>query len=70
MKYALIKDTMKVVTIKEIDLDKINSTITITSLKDEVYIEQYLNSDEVLKRLIEINREFNYRNIAEWWDNL
>lgn len=70
MKYALIKDTTKVVTIKEVDLDKTNFTVTITSLKDEVYVEQYLNSDEVLERLIGLNREFNYANITAWWESI
>jgi hypothetical protein len=70
MKYALIKDTTKLITIKEIDLDKTNSTVTITSLKDEVYVEQYLNSDEVLERLIGLNRGFNYANITAWWESL
>ena len=70
MKYALIKDTTKVVTIKEVDLDKTNFTVTITSLKDEVYVERYLNSDEVLQRLIGLNRGFNYANITAWWDSI
>ena len=70
MKYALIKDTTKVITIKEIDLDKTNSTVTITSLKDEVFVEQYLTSDEVLQRLIGLNRGFNYANITAWWDSI
>ena len=70
MKYALIKDTKKVVAIKELDIDKVNLTISITSLKDEVYVEQYLTSDEVLDRLIGLNREFNYANITAWWDSI
>ena len=70
MKYALIKDTTKVVAIKELDIDKVNLTISITSLKDEVYVEQYLTSDEVLQRLIGLNRGFNYANITAWWDSI
>jgi hypothetical protein len=70
MKYALIKDTTKVITIKELDIDKVNLTISITSMKDEVFVEQYLTSDEVLQRLIELNRGFNYANITAWWDSI
>ena len=70
MKYALIKDTTKVVTIQEVGIDKVNLTISITSLKDEVYVEQYLTSDEVLQRLIGLNRGFNYANITAWWDSI
>ena len=55
MKYALIKDTMKVVSIKEVEIDKINFTVNITSMKDEVYTEQYLDSDETLNRLLGLN---------------
>lgn len=70
MKYALIKDTTKVITIKELDMDKVNLTISITSMKDEVFVEQYLTSDEVLQRLIGLNRGFNYTNITAWWDSI
>jgi hypothetical protein len=70
MKYALIKDTTKVITIKELDMDKVNLTISITSMKDEVFVEQYLTSDEVLQRLIGLNRGFNYANITAWWDSI
>jgi hypothetical protein len=69
MKYALIKDTLKIVSIKEVEIDSVNFIINITSTKDEVYTEQYTTSDEVLERLIEINREFNYRNITDWWNS-
>jgi len=70
MKYALIKDTTKVITIKELDMDKVNLTISITSMKDEVFVEQYLTSDEVLQRLIGLNSGFNYANITAWWDSI
>ena len=70
MKYTLIKDTTKVVTIQEVDIDKVNLTISITSLKNEVYVEQYLTSDEVLQRLIGLNRDFNYITITKWWDSI
>jgi hypothetical protein len=70
MKYALIKDSTKVITIKELDMDKVNLTISITSMKDEVFVEQYLTSDEVLQRLIGLNRGFNYANITAWWDSI
>lgn len=70
MKYTLIKDTTKVVSIQEIDIDKVNLTISITSLKDEVYVEQYLTSDEVLQRLIGLNKGFNYSNITAWWESI
>ncbi len=69
MKYALIKDTMKVVSIKEVEIDKINFTTTITSMKDEVYVEQYLNSDETLNRLQELNGGFNSTTIKNWWNS-
>lgn len=68
MKYALIKDTMKVVSIKEVEIDKINFTVTITSMKDEVYTEQYLDSDETLNRLLGLNGGFNSRTIKAWWE--
>ena len=70
MKYALIKDTTKVITIKELDMDKVNLTISITSMKDEVFVEQYLTSDEVLQRLIGLNCGFNYHNITVWWNGI
>jgi hypothetical protein len=69
MKYALIKDTLKIVSIKEVEIDSVNFIINITSTKDEIYTEQYITSDEVLERLIEINREFNYRTITDWWNS-
>ena len=69
MKYALIKDTLKIVSIKEVEIDSVNFIINITSTKDEVYTEQYTASNEVLERLIEINREFNYRTITDWWNS-
>ena len=70
MKYALIKDTMKVVSIKEVEIDKINFTVTITSMKDEVYTEQYLDSDETLNRLLGLNGGFNSRTIKAWWETV
>lgn len=70
MKYALIKDTMKVVSIKEVEIDKVNFNVTITSMKDEVYVEQYLTSDEVLQRLIGLNNGFNYASITAWWETI
>ena len=70
MKYALIKDTKKVVAIKELDIDKVNLTISITSLKDEVYVEQYLTSDEVLQRLIKLNNGFRHSDIVSWWEGI
>jgi hypothetical protein len=70
MKYALIKDTMKVVSIKEVEIDKINFTVTITSMKDEVYTEQYLDSDETLNRLLGLNGGFNSRTIKSWWETV
>ena len=69
MKYALIKDTLKIISIKEVEIDGVNFIINITSTKDEIYTEQYITSDEVLERLIEINREFNYRTITDWWNS-
>lgn len=70
MKYALIKDTKKVVAIKELDIDKVNLTISITSLKDEVYVEQYLTSDEVRLRLIKLNNGFRHSDIVSWWEGI
>lgn len=69
MKYALIKDTLKIISIKEVEIDSVSFIINITSTKDEIYTEQYITSDEVLERLIEINREFNYRTITDWWNS-
>ncbi len=70
MRYTLIKDTMKVVSIKEVEMDKINFTVTITSMKDEVYVEQYLDSDEVLGRLLGLNGGFNSTTIMTWWETV
>jgi len=69
MKYALIKNTLKIISIKEVEIDSVSFIINITSTKDEIYTEQYITSDEVLERLIEINREFNYRTITDWWNS-
>ena len=69
MKYGLIKDTMKVVSIKEIGTDKVNLTITITSMKDEIYVEQYTTQDEVFNRLTSLNSGFNYGVIKNWWNS-
>ena len=70
MRYTLIKDIMKVVSIKEVEIDKINFTVTITSMKDEVYVEQYLDSDEVLGRLLGLNGGFNSTTIRTWWETV
>ena len=70
MKYTLIKDTMKVVSIKEVEIDKISFTVTITSMKDEVYVEQYLDSDETLNRLLDLNGGFNSTTIRNWWETV
>lgn len=70
MRYTLIKDTTKVVSIKEVEIDKINFTVTITSMKDEVYVEQYLDSDEVLGRLLGLNGGFNSTTIRTWWETV
>jgi hypothetical protein len=70
MKYTLIKDTMKVVSIKEVEIDKISFTVTITSMKDEVYVEQYLDSDETLNRLLDLNGGFNSSIIKTWWETV
>ena len=70
MKYTLIKDTMKVVSIKEVEIDKISFTVTITSMKDEVYVEQYLDSDETLNRLLDLNGGFNSSIIKTWWESV
>ena len=70
MKYGLIKDTMKVVSIKEVEIDKVNFTVTVTSMKDEIYVEQYTTSDETLERLLELNGGFNYVTIKNWWETV
>jgi hypothetical protein len=70
MRYAVIKDSMKVVSIKEVDIDKVNFTVTITSMKDEVYVEQYVNTDETLNRLLSLNNGFNGSSIIGWWDSI
>tara|TARA_R110000868_G_scaffold91730_1_gene254176 strand:+ start:560 stop:772 length:213 start_codon:yes stop_codon:yes gene_type:complete len=70
MKYALIKDTMKVVSIKEVEIDKVNFNVTITSMKDEVYVEQYLDSDETLNRLLSLNDGFNSSTVRNWWETV
>jgi hypothetical protein len=67
MKYTLIKDTMKVVSIKEVEIDKTNGSIIITSMKDEVYTEFYSSEEELLGRLLMINGGFNGSTIKEWW---
>jgi hypothetical protein len=67
MKYTLIKDTMKVVSIKEVEIDKANGSIIITSMKDEVYKELYSSEEELLGRLLMINGGFNGSTIKEWW---
>jgi hypothetical protein len=70
MKYGLIKDTMKVVSIKEVEIDKVNFTVTVTSMKDEIYVEQYTTSDETLERLLGLNGGFNYVTIKNWWETV
>jgi|TARA_R110000803_G_C11956553_1_gene318232 hypothetical protein len=70
MKYAVIKDSTKVVSIKEIDIDKVNFTITINSMKDEVYVEQYVNEDETLNRLLSLHNGFNNSSIIDWWNGV
>lgn len=51
MVYALIKGTTKIVSIKESDIDNVNFTFTITSFKDEVYVEQYGSEVEIVERI-------------------
>jgi len=51
MVYALIKDTDKIVSIKESEIDNVNFTFTITSFKDEVYVEQYASTSEIVERI-------------------
>lgn len=51
MIYALIKDTDKIVSIKESEIDNVNFTFTITSFKDEVYVEQYASTSEIVERI-------------------
>jgi len=70
MKYAVIKDSTKVVLIKEVDVDKVNFTITVTSMKDEVYVEQYVNEDETLNRLLSLHNGFNSSSIIDWWGGI
>ena len=69
MKYALIKDTLKIVSIKEVIIDKDLFTITITSMNDDIYVEQYIDSDETLTRLLDLNGGFNSTIIKNWWDS-
>jgi hypothetical protein len=68
MKYALIKDTLKIVSIKEVIIDKDLFTITITSMNDDIYVEQYIDSDETLTRLLDLNGGFNSTIIKNWWN--
>lgn len=67
MKYALIKNTFKIVSIKEIEIDKANLSITITSTSDEPYVEVYLTGEELLARLLSLNGGFNSTSIKEWF---
>ena len=67
MRYALIHNLNKVILIKEIDIDKINFKLIITSMKDETYVEEYQTSDETINRLLELNGGFNSYNIKKWW---
>jgi hypothetical protein len=67
MRYALIHNLNKVILIKEIDIDKINFKLIITSMKDETYVEEYQTSDEAINRLLELNGGFNSYNIKKWW---
>ena len=69
MKYALIKDTLKIISIKEVTIDKVLFTVSITSTSDDIYLEQYITSDEILKRLLELNGGFNSTIIRNWWDS-
>jgi hypothetical protein len=69
MKYALIKDTLKIISIKEVTIDKVLFTVSITSTNDDIYLEQYITSDETLKRLLELNGGFNSTIIRNWWDS-
>tara|TARA_R110000868_G_scaffold253865_1_gene510488 strand:- start:734 stop:949 length:216 start_codon:yes stop_codon:yes gene_type:complete len=69
MKYALIKDTLKIISIKEVTIDKVLFTVSITSTNDDIYLEQYITSDEILKRLLELNGGFNSTIIRNWWDS-
>tara|TARA_R110002126_G_scaffold35407_3_gene108960 strand:- start:7153 stop:7362 length:210 start_codon:yes stop_codon:yes gene_type:complete len=69
MKYGLILGSDKVIAIKEVHIDRLNLKLTITSMKDEVYIEQYTTSEEVLDRLLQLNGGFNSRNIKTWWNS-
>jgi hypothetical protein len=69
MKYALIKDTLKIISIKEVTIDKVLFTVSITSTNDDIYLEEYITSDEILKRLLELNGGFNSTIIRNWWDS-
>ena len=69
MKYALIKDTLKIISIKEVTIDKVLFTVSITSTNDDIYLELYITSDETLKRLLELNGGFNSTIIRNWWDS-
>ena len=69
MKYALIQDTLKIVSIKEVNIDKALFTVSITSTNDDIYLEQYTTSSETLARLINLNGGFNYATITTWWDS-
>lgn len=69
MKYALIKDTLKIISIKEVTIDKVLFTVSITSTSDGIYLEQYITSDETLNRLLELNGGFNSTIIRNWWDS-
>ncbi len=69
MKYALIKDTLKIISIKEVTIDKVLFTVSITSTSDDIYLEQYITSDETLNRLLELNGGFNSTIIRNWWDS-
>jgi hypothetical protein len=69
MKYALIKDTLKIISIKEVTIDKVLFTVSITSTNDDIYLEEYITSDETLKRLLELNGGFNSTIIRNWWDS-
>jgi hypothetical protein len=69
MKYGLMVDSNKVIAIKEVHIDRLNLILKITSMKDEIYIEQYTTSEEVLNRLLLLNGGFNSRNIKTWWNS-
>lgn len=69
MKYALIKDTLKIISIKEVTIDNVLFTVSITSTNDDIYLEEYITSDEILKRVLELNGGFNSTIIRNWWDS-